>query len=722
MKIRVCSSGVITGALAGAVVGVHSMAWAAEPTRSSELEEVVVTGTYTTQSMNGATGLTMTLRETPQTVTLITEQMIEDKGLMDMGQVLEHVPGISQVGDASEDAMIFIRGFQLDSAVQVDGMITTPANLTYSGALSQGIDAAVIERVEVLKGAAGILGGLGEPSATVNMIRKRPTDAFQSSVALKGGSWNAWRAEGDVAGPLNDDGSVRGRFVTAWTDQDYFLDRYHRRGNVLYGVLDKRFDQGTTLSLVVDRVASKYTGVYNWSSNPAFYSDGRLIDHDISFSTGQDWAYRKVSEWSVMPELEHKFDSGWTLRSAYRYAEGEINVLNATPGSYVDPVTLELVDAWSTPNALKSDRTSQTQSFNIVMTGRFPLFGRDHDAVFGYNYARNEFVLRGHYYDLPTITLDQPVMPAPDLSLPSSPYDAYANRDVSAQGGFYGTLRFSLMDRLKLMAGGRISHWKLDSYDADSGQHNSAAKENNVLTPYFGVVFDLNSFASVYASHTGIFLPNSARGADGNILEPTEGTNNEVGVKLAFHDNRLNVSAAVYEATKDKVAEWADMGMLPNGEWIYESIDGIKTKGYEIEVAGAVTPNWEVSGGYTHNTAEDKEGNPRTTYIPGEVFKFTTSYKLSSLVPNLIVGGSARWQSHTYYDTGIYTATPVIDVRQEQPAYWLVDLMARYPMTDTLSVSVNVNNVLDKRYNRSMWGYADYGDPRNVSIAVRWRM
>jgi len=164
------------------------------------------------------------------------------------------------------------------------------------------------------------------------------------------------------------------------------------------------------------------------------------------------------------------------------------------------------------------------------------------------------------------------------------------------------------------------------------------------------------------------------------------------------------------------------MGMLPNGEWIYKSVDGIKTKGYEIEVAGAVTPSWEVSGGYTHNTAEDKEGNPRNTYVPDDVFKFTTSYKLSSLVPNLTVGGSARWQSYTYYDTGIYTATPVIDVKQEQPAYWLLDLMARYPVTDTLSVSANINNVLDKHYNRSMWGYADYGDPRNFSISVRWRM
>lgn len=689
---------------------------------AGDLDEVIVTGSYTAPSMNSATGLTMTLRETPQTVTVITEQMIEDKGLVDMGQVLEHVPGITQVGDASEDAMIFIRGFQLDSAVQVDGLITTPANLTYSGALSQGIDAAVIERVEVLKGAAGILGGLGEPSATVNMIRKRPTNAFQGTLSLDGGSWNYIRGQADVSGPISQDGSLRGRFVAAWMDRDYFIDRYHRRGDVLYGILDKSFGQGTKLSLALDSVKSHYTGVYNWSSNPAYYTNGTLIDHPISYSTGQDWAYRKVSEWSVTPELEHKFDSGWTLRSSYRYAKGRINVLNASPGSYVDPATLELVDPYSTPYALQSDRTSDTQSFNIVTTGKFPLLGRTHEAVFGYNYARNEFVLRGRYYDLPVTTLDQPLVPKPDPSLPSSPYAAYANKDVSAQGGFYGTLRFNLMDRLKVMAGGRISQWKLDSSDADTGVQSATAKADRVLTPYFGVVFDLNSFASLYASHTGIFLPNSYYGADGKILEPTKGTNNELGVKMAFHDNRLNISAAVYEANKDHVAEWANMGKLPNGEWIYKSIDGIKTKGYEIEAAGAVTPDLDLSGGYTHNTANDAEGNKRTTYIPDNVFKFTTSYRLGSLLPGLRVGGTVRWQSYSYYDLTVSSpTTPSVDVRQEQPAYWLLDLMARYPVTDALSVSANVDNVLDKRYNRSMWGYADYGEPRSFSVAVRWR-
>ncbi|HMN44578.1 MAG TPA: TonB-dependent receptor, partial [Povalibacter sp.] len=451
------------------------------------VEEVVVTGSYTTQSMNSATGITMTLRETPQSVTVITEQMIEDKGLVDMEQLLDHVPGVSKVGDASEDSIIYVRGFQLDTGVQVDGMITTPANLTYSGSISQGIDPVIAERVEVLKGAAGIMSGLGEPSATVNMIRKRPTNDLRAGLMLSGGNWNTWRAEGDVAGPLSDDGSVRGRFVTAGLYNESFLDRYDRRKNVVYGIVDKQFEQGTKLSLAVDRVQSKWAGVYNWNSNPAYYSDGTLIDHDISFSTGQPWSYREMTEWSVMPEVDHRFDNGWRVRSAYRYAEATIDVLNATLGSYVDPQTLELVDPWNTPNALHSDRKSITQSFNLVATGDFGLFGREHDVVVGYNAARNEFTLLSSYFDVLPATLDDVVVPAPDMSSPTS---VYGNVDTSTQGGFYGTLRFSIADPLKVMAGGRLSFWKLDSDDAFTGERISSAKRSDVFTPYFGVVYD----------------------------------------------------------------------------------------------------------------------------------------------------------------------------------------------------------------------------------------
>lgn len=707
----------------------HSMAQGAEnPTPAEKakkarpaIEEILIKGTYTTRSMNGATGLDMSLRETPQTVTIVTTQMIEDKGLVDMEQVLDHVPGVSKSGDASEYSLMYVRGFQLDTGVQVDGMITTPANSTYSGDTSQSIDPILAERIEILKGAAGILGGQGEPSATVNMIRKRPTADFQASLMASSGSWDTYRTEGDVSGSLNESGSVRGRFIGSYMDGDSYIDRYSRDKSVLYGIVETDITESTLVSVAIDKTSVNSRGVYNWSSNPAFYTDGTLIDHDVSFSTGQPWAHRFIEQWSIAPYVQHEFDSGWTVKAMYRFAKATQDVSNASFGAYVDKATGNLVDAWSTPYSLFSGRKSDTESFNIVTNGHFGLLGRDHEVVVGYSYSSNDFDLRFDYADMPVYNLASPHAPAPDYSGPSSPYDAAHSLEVGEQSGTYGTVRFNLVDSLKFMLGGRISDWSYDNTDL-LNQTQVSTSENNVVIPYTGLVYDVNSFLSLYTSYTGIFLPSQYYGADGNVLEPTEGTNAEAGIKMAFFDNELNISAALYRANKDKVAEWANQGKLPNGNWIYKSIDGVKTDGYEVEISGALTERWNISGGYTDNKAEDEEGNPRQTYLPTKQFKITNSYSLAN---GLTVGASARWQNYSYGDATIpaqISATgTALSVRQEQPSYWLVDVMARYEITDALSVSLNIDNLFDETYNRSMWGYSDFGDTRSATATLRYK-
>lgn len=689
----------------------------------TSVEEVTVTGSYTTRSMNGATGLDMTLRETPQTITIVTSQMIQDKGLVDMEQVLDHVPGMSKVGDASEYSLVYVRGFQLDTGVQVDGMITTPANSTYSGDLSQSIDPVIAERIEVLKGAAGILGGQGEPSATVNMIRKRPTTDFKSSVALSGGSWDNYRTEGDISGPLNESGSVRGRVVGAYLDGDSYIDRYSRDKSVIYGVIEADLAPQTTVALLVDSTEVNASGAYNWSSNPAFYTDGTLIDHDVSFSTGQKWAHRNIKQRSIMPEIKHDFGNGWIVKSSYRYAKASQDVSNANFGSYVDKATGNYVDPWSPlPTSLYSDRESDTESLNVMVNGGFPLFGRDHDVVFGHSYSSNEFTMyMSTTYVDPLNFYVESTPAAPDYA---ASHERYGNLEEGTQSGTFGTVRFNLADSLKVMLGGRVSDWRYDNTDLVGSSAPKHSAENNVVTPYAGVVYDLNEFMSLYTSYTGIFLPVSQYGADGNILEPTEGTNTEAGIKMAFFDNNLNISAAVYRANKDNVAEYANMGQLPNGSYIYKSINGVKTDGYEVEIAGALSEQWNISGGYTYNEAEDEEHTPRQTYIPKKMFKITNSYTFAGDWDGVTLGASARWQSSSYYDSSIAASISAtgerISIQQAQSSYWLVDVMARYALNDSLSVSLNVDNLFDEFYNRSMWGYADFGEPRSATLGVKY--
>jgi len=551
------------------------------------------------------------------------------------------------------------------------------------------------------------------------MVRKRPTEKFKSSVLASVGSWDNYRTELDVGGSLTKSGDTRGRFVAAYQQNDYFLDRYKKEKSVLYAVIESDINDSIKIGLAIDHISSKSEGVFDWSSNPAFYTDGTPIDLDTSFNTGQEWAYRDVTESSIMPEIEYYMDNGWLIKASYRFADGAIDVLNASLGDYVEKETGNFVNSWGTGQALHSDRESETESFNIFTSGDFSFFGADHELVVGFNYGSNEFVVDSRYEVTPEVNISDYLVPAPVFD-ENSDRDVY--KDNQEQTGFYGTARFSLGDSTKLMLGGRISSWDFKSEDLSGVEETVTHSDNNIVTPYVGIVYDVNQYASVYASHTGIFLPVTNYGADGQLLEPTEGTNTEAGVKFAFFDDELTISAAIYQSNKDNVAEWIDLPKLPNGQWVYESINGVKTDGYEIEFSGAISPKWNVAGGFTHNTAEDNAGNVRNTGLPSELFKLTSNYTFEKYVPALTVGASIRWQSKSYYENAIYVGDDIFPYTQSQPAYSLVDLMARYELSDNVTLGININNIFDEQYHRSLWGYTDKGEPQSFSASIRWNM
>lgn len=670
------------------------------------------TGAYTAKVASSATKMNLSLRETPQSVTVITSQMIEDNALTTMEQVLNHTPGISMVGDASENSQIFVRGFYLGTGILIDGLNTTSAQPIYDGSISQGLDPVIADRIEVVKGATGILAGLGEPSASVNFIRKRATKDFQAHGQLGAGRWGRWNAEGDVSGPLTEDRRVRARLVGAYRQGDSYIDRYSIDKQVVYGTVEADLSSRTTVTLAVDDQRSKTKGAFNYNSNPAFYTDGGLFDAGPSFSTGQDWTYWNVNARSVLPSIEHRFDNGWFAKLALRSAKADIDRVSFNPGEYVDRATGNLVGAWSEAYADRSLRHSKTDSVDAYATGPFELLGRKHELVVGGSYARNEFTMA---------TFNGPTMAPYNLSsgaIAGTTFPAIADYDNGydqRQSGAFATVRLNLADAWKLLLGTRLSNWKHTSSDRISGTANTVS-HNSINTPYVGLVVDVSATTSAYASYTSTFRPVTNFGADGKLLDPAEGSNVEAGLKWSLLNDTLNASVAVYQTKEDNYPEYANAGKLPNGEWIYRSLDGIKTTGYELEISGRLTPRLDVSGGYTHNKAKDADGNRKLTYIPDDVLKLSASYRVTDAIN---VGGGLRWQSASFYETSIYAVDPAIAAVQRQKAYTLVDLMGRYRFSDRVSASVNVNNLFNKRYNRSLWGYADYGEPRNLQLSVR---
>ena len=186
-------------------------------------------GAYTPGTIATATRLVLTPRQTPQTISVITRAQMDDFGLRGIDDVMRVTPGISIVTYDSERTEYYARGFAIQN-FQYDG-IPMSRNSAYSAGNTLS-DTAIYDRIEVLKGATGLLTGMGDPGATINLVRKKPGKDFAGSASLGGGRWDDYRAELDVGGPLTADGRVRGRAVGAWQDKHSNLDHYQRTSTV----------------------------------------------------------------------------------------------------------------------------------------------------------------------------------------------------------------------------------------------------------------------------------------------------------------------------------------------------------------------------------------------------------------------------------------------------------------------------------------------------------
>ena len=194
--------------------------------------QLVVIGKRVIKGSAGATGLDLSLRQTPQSVTVVPAARIQEFGLSDANQLLATIPGINVEADETDRTYYNSRGFDIIN-FQVDG-VGQPLDW---GLQVGALDTAIYDRVEAIRGATGMLTGTGNPSATINYIRKRPTRTFQSELSAGYGSWNDLRLTADVSGPLNRNGTLAGRLVYARTNTDSYLDDYSVDRNVYYGVL-----------------------------------------------------------------------------------------------------------------------------------------------------------------------------------------------------------------------------------------------------------------------------------------------------------------------------------------------------------------------------------------------------------------------------------------------------------------------------------------------------
>jgi outer membrane receptor for ferric coprogen and ferric-rhodotorulic acid len=261
--------------------------------------------------------------------------------------------------------------------------------------------------------------------------------------------------------------------------------------------------------------------------------------------------------------------------------------------------------------------------------------------------------------------------------------------------------------------GGRVSTWETRAKNPKTGAVTDDRKENNVFTPYVGLVYDLNKQVSAYASYTSIFKPQNYKDVDGGILDPEEGENYELGLKSEWFNGRLQASAAFFEVRKDNLAV-ADGGRFtPEGNQAYVAANGTKGRGWEVELSGELSRGWHVQGGYTRIVTRGEEGERlNTNIVPKHQLKLFSTYTPPSF-NRLTIGGGTLWQSEIYN-----ASAPALRKARTQKAYTVMNLMARYVVTDHLSLTATLDNVFDKAYRTYTDSY-DYGAPRNFMLTAR---
>lgn len=661
-------------------------------------------GAYSTLSTTAATGLPLALRDTPQSMTIITRQQIEDQNLLTLAEALRNVVGVAVTTRDSERAYLYARGFTIDN-VQFDGVPTALRNSFYGESTA---DPILYDRIEIVRGATGLLTGAGYPSASVNLVRKRAdSKTLAGEAALSWGSGNQRRATVDLSTPVTEDGRIRARVVGMTQSKNASLDFYHSNRQVFYGTVAADLTRSTTLILGYDHQHVKSTGV-TWAGLPLVFSDGSATDWRTSATMAAPWTHWITTNETAFLALEHRFDNGWKAKLHFSHRESTFDAKLLLISGNVDRTTGEGLTAM--PGYYRG--AIQQNSFDMQATGPFRWLGRRHELVVG--------VSSGELHEIQTTYAQtSPVQGVGNFyqwngayAEPTWAAGSTASDDRTRQVGLYGAFRLSLTDRLKIILGARESLWQLDA--------TLGARRHRALTPYTGAIYDVSEDLSLYASYTSIFQPQDYRTVSGQYLSPVTGTSYEFGVKGEHFGGRLNTSLALFRIDQDNVATRDGTNLVAGStDYAYVGTKGVTSRGIEAQVSGEPVTGWHMTAGIARTLATQANGAPYNTDLPTTQIRLFTAWQLPGDWQALTIGGGFHWQNRVYSTVSTTLAGKVTFV---QKPVGTVALMARYAFSPKVSLQLNINNLFDRKYYSYVSVQGTYAERINAMATLTFRL
>ncbi|MEF7616634.1 TonB-dependent siderophore receptor [Aquincola sp. MAHUQ-54] len=669
--------------------------------QTAQSDSIVVTGKRINRISSGATGLAMEIKDTPQSISTVDQQELADFGITGSIDALRLGTGINVEQYETNRAVFNSRGFEVQFT-QVDGLGLSNSWGTVVGQM----DTFLFERVEFIRGANGLLTGMGNASGTINYVRKRPTNKDEGQVQVTAGSYGQRRIAADYNKRLTEDGSWAGRLVVAHEDKDSHLRDLHDRRSTVYGVVDGQIGDRGVLTAGFTFQRDKQQSPM-WGSLTLRRADGSQAEFDDSASTSQKWTYWNTLTQSAFVEYAHDLGNGWEAKLTYNYRHGEedTKLLYA----YSDSGTLNDDNTGLKGWPYRGYTTTIASALDAKVNGPFKAFGRTHDLLLGLTHSRSRSATALYaapadqmYLPLPAFPYGGDVYPEPTWGARTP--DSNGEQELTR---FYVASRWSLTDRLTGILGANAVHFERKGSTLYGDTAPAPSPDLDEVSPYVGITYDVTPDVMAYASYSDIFQVQEQKDRGGNFLDPVKGVNAEVGLKAEWLDKKLLTTAALFTAEQKGLATYA--GTLPGQISYYEAKD-VKSKGLELEATGRISLNTRMTVGYTHLKLTGPDGNDIYEWVPRNTFNLRFDTRLP-IVPGLRLGANARWQSDAYKAGG---AT--------QGGYLLANAFAAYELNDTTTVRLNVNNLFDKKYIGGLAYGAIYGAPRNAALTVEFKL
>lgn len=683
--------------------------------RTTTLPAVVVTaaaersaitegsGSYASRSVTiGKTA--QSLRETPQSVSVLGRQQMDDTGVTTMDEAVNYLTGLSTAGYGQHAAgfagtTLVARGYDINS--QLDGVPLT---------FGENHDLALYDRIEVLRGPTGLLQGSGEPGGAVNHVLKRPEAAVGLNGLASIGSWHNRRLGADVTGPLNASGSLRGRAILLHSDRNAYYDVGRATARTGYLVLDGDLTPQTTISasaILADRQGINFWGLPQ-------YSDGRVVERRSAF-VGLD-RESKTTKHQYQLALRHRFDSGWAFQATWLKSKSDYRGFGGYATSDVDRAT-----GLGNISIGRIATINENEAVDLNVSGPLRAWGRTHTLVAGWNRAAHTYVGGSRY----TSFTDVDVLGRHDFDID----EAILRRGQTelTKSGLFGTARLKLTDPLTLVLGGRRSDYDSRSRvitDTTTAWTDSVANTQGKFTAFGGLVWDLTHQVSVYASYADTFIPQTQLTAAGRVLDPREGWQLEAGVKGEFFDGALNASLALFRIrdTNRAMLDTTTAGCNAAGGECYRAAGLVQSQGWEMEVVGSPAPGWDIAAGYSYVQARfledadpDNVGQRFSAQnTPRHLFKLWTQYRFDAQT----LGGRLDGWS---VGSGLKIQSDLVSTAVRQGGFATVSAKVGYRFNPKVDAVLLVNNVFDRHYLQQVGTtfFNLYGEARSVMLAVR---